>query len=98
MTDARGAVFRHASRALKMGAPEIPRGRFTAKRSDLAIRETRPGPPGRPGKVDFWRPGPNGRAGLGWVGMVQDGPGCTFYSNRDPIGPRGIKFEPNHSA
>ena len=88
MTDARGAVFRLASRALKMGAPEIPRGRFTANRSDLAIRETRPGPPGRPGEVGFWRPGPNGRAGLGLLGWGRNGPEWTFYSNRDPIGPR----------
>ena len=92
MTYARGATFERASRALKIGAPEIPRGRFTANRSDLAIRETRLGPPGRSGKVGFWRPGPNGRAGLGWSWnglewsrIVQD---MHFYSNRDPIGPR----------
>ena len=42
MTVARCAIFRFASRALKMGAREIPRGRFAANQSVLAIRGTRP--------------------------------------------------------
>ncbi len=49
-----------------MGALEIPRRRFAANRSDLVIRGTRPGTPGRSGEGGFWRPGPKGRAGLGW--------------------------------
>ncbi len=69
--------FQNCSRALKMGAPEIAMGRFTAIRSDLAIRATRLGPHGRPGKVSFWRPGPNGRAVLRLLGWGRDGPGWS---------------------
>ena len=89
MTVARGAIFRFASRALKMGAPEIPRGRFEANRSVLAIRGTRLGPPGRPGEVDFPRSGPSGRAGPGLLGWGRNGPELSISqqpgSNRTPL-------------